>query len=221
MSTSQPPSPPSSTQWHWTSAFVGALVTAILMGGAFLLWGRPEPPPIVLHPPPTVTPLPLPTTTPTPAPLTVYVSGAVVAPGLYSLPAGARAGHALEAAGGLLPDADPAAVNQATLLWDGAQVHVPLQGETASVPPPGASTSPANGVDGAIRSGPVIPVAAPGLININTATAAELETLPGIGPARAEDIIANRPYASIEELERVPGIGPAILEQLRDLVTVQ
>jgi competence protein ComEA len=197
------------------------LITAILLGGAFLLWGRPEPASIVLHPPPTVTPLPLPTTTPTPAPLMVYVSGAVVAPGLYSLPAGARAGHALEAAGGLLPEADPAAVNQATALWDGAQVHVPTQDELVSAPPPGASASAANGVDGAIRSGPVIPVAAPGLINVNTASAAELETLPRIGPSLAAAIIANRPYASIEELERVPGIGPATLEQLRDLVTVQ
>jgi competence protein ComEA len=148
--------------------------------------------------------------------LVFYVSGAVAAPGLYSLPAGSRAGHALAAAGGLLAEADPAAVNQATPLWDGAQVHVPALGEAASGPPAGAS--------GDSRS-VAVPLAgdgaAPGLINVNSATAAELESLPGIGPTRAEAIIANRPYRSIDDLERVPGIGPATIENFRELVTVE
>ncbi|MCC6167234.1 MAG: ComEA family DNA-binding protein [Caldilineaceae bacterium] len=196
----------------------GLLAGLLLSGGALLVWDRPSPPPIAIQLPPTALPaldplLPAPAS-PTPAPVVVHVAGAVRQPGVYTLPAGARVVNALEAAGGLSPDADAVAVNQAEALWDGAQVYVPRLADGA--------TPPVIGVSGESRAATVaLPESGAGLINVNSATAEELETLPGIGPSKAQAIIANRPYASVDDLDRVPGIGPATLEQLRPLVTVQ
>ncbi len=198
--------------WHWNSAFAGALISALVLGTVFLWQRQPEAAPIVVHPPPSpvaVTSQP----TPTPAPLVIFVSGAVHAPGLYALPVGARVGDALTAAGGLTSEANPDAVNQATTLRDGDQIHVPTQTEAPAGPPPGVSGA---GAPPDIDTGaPTSPV------NINTATAAQLESLPGIGPSRAQEIIDNRPYATVDELDRVDGIGPAIVEDLRPYVTVE
>ena len=105
---------------------LGFLLGAILAGALTWLLRRPEPPPIVLHPPPTAAPTPTPLPTATPGPLLVFVSGGVRNPGMYQLPAGARVGDALAKAGGLLANADPALVNQAQIVFDGAQIHVPL-----------------------------------------------------------------------------------------------
>jgi competence protein ComEA len=176
---------------------------------------RREPPPIVLHPPPTPAPTATLPPTATPGPVTVYVSGAVHQPGLYTLPDGARVGDAVNAAGGFADEANPAAVNLAQRLGDGAQVHIPTAAEQA--PPPVA------GLSGVLPTPtPTVATAASSVrININSATAAELETLPGIGPARAADIIANRPYTSIDDLDRVPGIGAATIANLRELITVE
>jgi competence protein ComEA len=103
------------------------------------------------------------------------------------------------------------AVNQAAMLRDGDQLHVPALAEDASMPPPGVRSAEIEiGLGGA---------GAP--VNVNTATLEALDTLPGIGPTRAQAIIDGRPYASVDELERVPGIGPATLEQLRPFVTVE
>jgi competence protein ComEA len=139
----------------------------------------------------------------------VDVTGAVANPGVYELPAGARVHAAVEAAGGAGADADLAAVNLAAPLVDGAQVYVPVAGA-----PPRAGAPP----------GPAPPTTAPGPLDLNRATAEELDALPGIGPSTAQAIVAHReehgPYASVDALEDVRGIGPAKLDAIRDLVTV-
>jgi competence protein ComEA len=137
----------------------------------------------------------------------VSVVGLVARPGLVTLPSGARVADAVEAAGGLLPEADPASVNLAAVLTDGQQIAVGVPGAAA----PGGGGSPAQGSSG-------------GPLNLNTATAAELDALPGIGPVLADRIVEHRtsqgPFRSIEELDDVPGIGPTIAGELADLVTV-
>ncbi|MDQ3249410.1 MAG: ComEA family DNA-binding protein [Chloroflexota bacterium] len=174
----------------------------------------------MLHPPPTAAPTALPLPTATLAPITVFISGAVQQPGLYALPADARVGDALTLAGGLIATANAALINQAEKLWDGAQVHVPdsaapAEQMVAAQPPVGVSGDPApvSLAGGAMTGG------AAGSVNINTATVAELETLPGIGPSKAAAIIANRPYATVDELDKVPGIGFSTIEQLRAMAT--
>jgi competence protein ComEA len=134
----------------------------------------------------------------------VHVSGGVASPGLYVLPDGARVVDAVAAAGGFGPAADETAVNLARPLSDGEQLHVPAVGAVA------APTGPAVGGEGRV--------------NLNTADAAALDTLPRIGPAMAARIIewreANGRFTSVEDLLSVPGIGDKMLETLRDLVTV-
>ncbi len=127
-------SQPSLTTFIQGAAF-GFLACLLFVGLFALLTRHSDPPPIVLQPPPT--PLPSPTALPTttPASLVVFVSGAVVAPGLYTLPPEARVGDALSAAGGLTAAAAAAAVNQAEHLWDGAQIHVPVQSAPAVLEP--------------------------------------------------------------------------------------
>ena len=199
------------------------IMGATVMAGGFLAFGQSDQPAIVLHPPPTALPTATPAPAATPAPITVFVIGAVQQPGLLELPADSRVGDAIQQAGGLLPDADELQVNQATKLSDGAQVYIPFikplgetDAEPVEEPPPGVSgvllVAPGSGASSA-NSG--------GLININTATQAELETLSGVGPTTAENIIAARPYSSIDDLERATGIGQKTVEKLRDLVTVE
>lgn len=141
---------------------------------------------------------------PPPAEIYVHILGQVVRPGLYALPEGARAVDAVAAAGGFTPEADPAGINLARFVSDGEQIVVPAVGETP--------TAGAAGIDG------------DGRVNLNTADAAALDTLPGIGPATAAKILAwrdqNGRFASVEDLLDVGGIGPAKLDALRDLVTV-
>jgi competence protein ComEA len=155
------------------------------------------------------TPLPDPTSLPasTPASIRVHVSGAVRQPDVYELPAGSIVKDAVEAAGGPTGDANLDGVNLAVELRDQQQVYVPRWGETNPI-------VPAVGGGGA-ASGP---------ININTATAAELETLPGIGTTMARNIIAyreaNGPFETIEDIMDVPGIGEGKFEQIKDLITV-
>lgn len=145
--------------------------------------------------------------------LLVHVAGAVGAPGVVSLPEGARVVDAIEAAGGAREDADTDQLNLARPVVDGEQVRVPVVGEVLEAASPGPqASSTASGGSGA------------GPINVNTATASELEALPGIGPALAERIVshreANGPFKSLDDLTDVPGIGKAKLEALRTEATV-
>lgn len=155
------------------------------------------------------TPLPEPTSlpAPTPAPIRVHVSGAVRQPDVYELPAGCIVKDAVEAAGGPTDNADLDGVNLAVELRDQQQVYVPRQGETV----PMASALEGGGA----VSDPV---------NINTATATELETLPGIGPKTADAIVEYREvnglFETIEDIMDVPGIGEGTFEKIKDGITV-
>jgi len=210
---------PATPSFHLVSYLIGLLTALILVGGSDLLLRRADPAPIALHPPPTPAPTATPLPTATAAPLIVFVSGAVQKPGTYALNGAARVGDAIAAAGGMTLYADPVLVNQAERIWDGAQIHVPQQETSAPTAPVAA---PPAGLSGTASAPAVVPsTGANGgaLINLNQASAAQLETLPGIGASKAAAIIANRPYATVDELDRVPGIGAKTLEQLRPYVT--
>ena len=202
---------------------VGFLLCAILAGALMWQLQRPTPPPIVLHSLPTPVPTETPAPTTTPGPLVVFVSGGVHSPGMYEVPAGARVGDALAKAGGLLADADPALVNQAEPLFDGAQVHVPLpqSPRAEAVSTSGAPSTGLSGQSSSTAVGASPNASGGGLINVNTASLELLETLPGIGPSKAAAIIAERPFNTVEELERVPGIGPITLANIAPLVKVR
>jgi competence protein ComEA len=147
----------------------------------------------------------------------VYVVGAVKHPGVYTVSSGARVTDAVEAAGGFAKGADTVAVNLARPVVDGEQITVPKEGDEAS----GESA----GFDVATQVGePAVTGDTGGKVNINVASSAELETLPGIGSATAEKIIASRqvegPFTSPEELKRVSGIGDKKYAAIADLITV-
>ncbi|SDQ04994.1 ComEA family DNA-binding protein [Quadrisphaera sp. DSM 44207] len=160
------------------------------------------------------------------APVVVHVVGQVVAPGLVRLPAGARVADAVEAAGGLTGDADTSRTNLARPLVDGEQVQVPRPGEELTTPPVSVPAAGATGGAGGGAAGAAAPggVAASGPVSLTSATAADLDALPGIGPVLAERILQWREehggFTSVDELAEVAGIGDTLLERLRPLVTV-
>jgi competence protein ComEA len=171
------------------------LAVALVGGGFLLLASRPEPIRITINPPPP---------TATAAPLGIYVTGAVTQPeSVVVVPPGSRIEDAINAAGGALVDADLEHLNLAALLRDGDHVHVPRYGEISEA---ADTVGTVNG----------------GALNINTATAEELEALPGIGEAIASRIIAYREqngnFTSMADLEAVEGIGPSLSGQLTGLV---
>lgn len=188
-------------------AAVGVVLAAAI--GAVAVRAQPAAPLVIEPPPPTPTPGP----TSTPAPLRVYVSGAVREPDVYTLPPGAIVRDVVEAAGGPLAGADIDHVNLAHPLADGDHVHIPVVGEAPTPAPAIQAAEPGTSAE---LTGP---------LNINTATAAELELLPGIGPALAERIIAHReaygPFASVERIQDVSGIGPAKFDAIRELIVTE
>jgi competence protein ComEA len=138
--------------------------------------------------------------------LVVYVVGAVRRPGLYNVPHGSRVADAVARAGGVTRKADPAALNLAAPVADGQQVLVPARLPRAV----------------AAAQGAPVPGVPAGPIQLSSATAEQLDSLPGIGPATAQKILDYRAehgaFRSVEELDEVPGVGPTRVEQLRGLV---
>jgi competence protein ComEA len=184
------------------------VVLVAVLGGAGLWYARSLPKPVTIaesgpgaaqqvssSPSPSVT-------------LIVDVAGAVKEPGVYEFAEGDRVIDAIERAGGSLPKAELSLLNLAAPLADGTQILVPKAGPTAVSGVPGGTTPGSSG----------------GLINVNTASATELESLSGIGEVLAATIIEyrtqNGPFASVEDLMDVSGIGPATLDEIRDQVTV-
>ena len=149
----------------------------------------------IIPPPPTATP----------GPMRVYIKGAVINPDVYVLPAGSILDEILPLAGGVAQDADLSQTNLAQVLHDGDQIYIPHIGELALVQADGQLTG--------------------GLININTASQAQLESLPGIGPSLAQRIIQyreqNGTFSNIDELQNVAGIGPAKFDGLKEFITIE
>lgn len=138
--------------------------------------------------------------------LAVYVCGAVRHPGVYELAEGSRVYEALELAGGMTPEASPTAVNQAQLLTDGEMIEILTVSEAAEQETAQAAESD-------------------GRVNINTADADELKTLPGIGDAKADSIIAyreqNGAFAAIEDIKNIEGIKDGVFAKLEDHIKVE
>ncbi|HEL1648805.1 helix-hairpin-helix domain-containing protein [Streptococcus suis] len=148
-----------------------------------------------------------------PRQLVVDVKGAVAKPGLYTLEADARVNDAVEAAGGLTSQADPKSINLAQKLSDEAVVYVASKDENISVV---ASTTASSAMSQEEKN--------TSLVNLNTATEADLQTISGIGAKRATDIIAYREanggFKSVDDLNNVSGIGDKTMESIRPYVTV-
>lgn len=186
----------------WTIAF--AIVAALLSAGLILyIVQAPRGEAIVLRPPPT------------PLPVYVQVSGGVMTPGVYLLPIGSRGLDAVQAAGGFSPEADPSGLNLAALIEDGEHFIVPTLISNPELPIDGSPLPQTSTQDPESSS----------LINLNIATQSELESLPGIGPVLAKEIISyrdsNGPFQNIEDIIEVKGIGPAKYDSIKDMITVE
>jgi competence protein ComEA len=203
--------------------FLG-VVGGLLGGGMILLASQPpRGNAIRLLPPPT------------PHAWVVQVSGSVVHPGIYELPAGGRVQDAVQAAGGLAAEASLSGVNLAAPVKDGENIFIPANSPSPAAPKPKPSATLKPSVQGenpastpaiipATEEGSV-PDPSDGLVNINTATLDEFDQLPGIGPVIAQRIIdyraANGSFSTIEEIMNVPGIGTATFEKIKALIRVE
>jgi len=202
---------------------VSALVSALMAAVVLWLVLRPSQPPLEASIP--MATFPVVTTVSAPMYLTVHVAGAVVSPGVYKLVSTARVIDAVTAAGGPTTVADLERINLAQLLLDTEQVFIPMRSPRSSpltVAPRHRPTTtlvtPRESVQGDTPQGRKV------LIDLNSATAAQLDALPGVGPATSKAIIDYRTskgkFTRVEDLLNVAGIGPAKLAALRDLVTV-
>ncbi len=191
----------------WQSILLGVVFGLLISGAIILIIAPPRGKPIELSP------------LPTPAPLVVYITGSVTHPGVYSLPRLSRVSNAIEAAGGLLPDADQTAVNLAAKLSDGQKIVVPKinapvtasAGNTPDILP--AGSQPGSGTPSSDNP-----------LDLNTATLDQLDLLPGIGPTRAADIIAYRNqhglFKTTDEIMQVAGIGQTTFDRIKAIIYV-
>jgi competence protein ComEA len=185
-----------------------SLLGLVVVGGFGLWYVRSLPQPVRIR----GAPMAAPTVSPSTTAVIVHVAGWVRRPGVYQLTEGQRVIDAIDLAGGPRPGADLHGLNLAAVLSDAQQVVVPKEGATAGFPATGGSGVPS-------------PAASPAaaLVNVNTATPEELETLPGIGEVLAGAIVAYReehgPFSSVDQLLDVSGIGEITLEEIRELVT--
>lgn len=212
--------------WDRIAGWVTLLALGFALGVGFLaLRQRAQPAPIEIIPPqPTATIAATAVAPPTvtASQIRVYVTGAVLHPAVYELNPDSIIDDAVRAAGGFSRDANQAGINLAQGVQDGMQVYVPNIADEVAPPPivSGGGAGATGGVPS--RLGPDLFA---GLVNINRATAAELEALPGIGPSTAAQIIAfrdaNGPFTTLESILDVPGIGEAKLAAIRDLISIE
>lgn len=183
-------------------AVFNILIGLLAAGIIWLASSLPRGSAIILNPPPT------------PLPIQVHVVGEIRKPGVYKLAVNSRVQDAIREAGGLTENADEQAINLAALLEDGQQIRIPSKLPLSSADDRLKESDPNN------RSLTTINL----LININTASIELLETLPGVGPITAKEIINYRQemgdFKFIEEIQKVPGIGPATYEKIKNLITV-
>jgi competence protein ComEA len=220
----------SGRNWLASVMIVACLGAGVAL--AYPLVQRPAAPPVQL----VATP---PAPTPLPTEIQVHVTGAVEQPGLYALPAGSRIGDAITAAG-LAADANPDGLNLAARLSDGQRLAVPRQGEPTTIPAPapaasgGRAASPTNRAATAPdsrsaprSSGPAAtdPLPPGARLNLNTATSAQLDALPGIGPAYAQRILDHRerngPFRTVQQLRDARVIPNATYDRIKDLITAE
>ncbi len=188
---------------------LGVMAGFVLAGALVFVSRAPTGEPIILQPAPTK------------APLAVHVVGAVPRPGLYELAEGARIQDAIDAAGGMLAEANVDALNLAALLEDGQQLVIPYR--DGSAPIAGATEDPTLNLPSSATEEPT-DNSGVDLVNLNTATLEELIALPSIGPTTAQKIIdyrdLNGGFSTIEEIMNVSGVLLSTFEEIKDLITV-
>jgi len=195
---------------------VYGLLLGVLVTGAILLISRPtQGMPVELFPAPSPSPTSPPAPTKTPEPIMVQIKGEIVSPGSYSLAKDSRLDDLITAAGGITSSADENRINYMAIVHDGDYFYIPTFDEDI---PETASNAPGN-----LNIGDGDSFDYP--IDLNAASQEALESLPGIGPSKASDILAYReehgPFASVDDLVNVPGIGASTVETLRDFLIVE
>jgi competence protein ComEA len=199
----------------WQLLLTGVLFGLLAAGGILLISQPERGVPIVLSPPPTPTNTASPKPSATPVPIQVLIKGQITHPGIYMIDRETRLIDLIELAGGLTEQADIDRVNDVFMLRDGDYFYIPTTGETI---PETARNAPGNN-----------PLDNPAYfdypLDINTASQEAFESLPGIGPAKAADIIAfreqNGNFTAIDDLLSVPGIGPTTLDSIRDYLIIE